>query len=40
MMTPQRRQEWQSHRLMLFTGLSRTSDTIAARQIENLGSRR
>jgi D-glycero-alpha-D-manno-heptose-7-phosphate kinase len=38
-MTPQRRDELQSHLMLFFTGFSRTAETIAARKIENLSSR-
>jgi D-glycero-alpha-D-manno-heptose-7-phosphate kinase len=39
-MTAERRQELQSHLLLFFTRFSRNADTIAARKIENLQSRR
>jgi D-glycero-alpha-D-manno-heptose-7-phosphate kinase len=39
-MSPQRRDELQSHLLLFFTGFSRTAEVIAARKIENLRARR
>ena len=39
-MTPERRQELQSHLMLFFTRTSRTAETIAVRKIENLQARR
>jgi D-glycero-alpha-D-manno-heptose-7-phosphate kinase len=38
-MTPQRREELQSHLMLFFTGLSRNADTIATHKIQNLRAR-